>query len=104
MLSSVYDPLGFAASLLTPEELLIQKLCRGNLGRDEAIPENMQIPWRKWGKKLQQLDHISLDLCFKPVNFGTIVESTLHHFSHASEYGHGQVSYLQLVDNMGRIY
>ena len=40
----------------------------------------------------------------KPVNFGAVVESTLHHFSHASEYGCGQISYLQLVDNAGRIH
>ena len=45
----------------------------------------------------------SLDRCFKPINFGTFFESTLHHFSNASEYGYGQVLYLQLVGNTGRI-
>ena len=50
------------------------------------------------------MDQISLDRCFKPVNFGTVVESTLHHFLDASEYGYGQVSYLRLVDNIGRIH
>ena len=104
LLSSVYDPLGFAAPFFIPGKLLIQQLCKGNLGWDEAIPENMQIQWGKWEKKLQLLDQISLDRCFKPINFGTVVESTLHHFSDASEYGYGQVSYLRLVDNTGRIH
>ena len=104
LLSSVYDPLGFAALFLIPGKLLIQKLCKGNLGWDEATPENMQIQWGKWETKLQLLDQISLDRCFKPINFGTVDESTLHHFSDASEYGYGQVSYLRLVDNIGRIH
>ena len=104
MLSSVYDPLGFAAPFLILEKLLIQQLCKGNLSWDEAIPEDMQIQWGKWEKKLQQLDQISLDRCFKPINFGTVVENTLHHFSDASEYGYGQVSYLRLVGNTGRIH
>ena len=64
----------------------------------------MQIQWRKWEKKLQQLDQISLEQCFKPVNFGTVVESTLHHFSDASDYGYWEVSYLRLVDITGRIH
>ena len=68
------------------------------------MPEDMQIQWRKWEKKLQQLDQISLEQCFKPVNFGTVIESTLHHLLDASEYGYGQVSYLPLVDSMGRIH
>ena len=104
LLSSVYDPLGFAASFPIPWKLLIQQLYRGNLGWDEAITEDMQIQCRKWGKKLQQLNQVWLERCFKSVNFGTVVESTLHHFSDASEYGYGQVSYLQLVDNMGKIH
>ena len=104
MLSSVYDPLGFAAPFHIPEKLLIQQLCKGNLCWDEVIPEYMQIQWDKWEKKLQQMDQISLDRCFKPVNFGGVVESTLHHFLDASEYGYGQVSYLRLVDNTGRIH
>ena len=75
MLSSVCDSLGFAAPFLIPGKLLIQQLCRRNLGWDEAIPEDLQIQWRKWENKLQQLDQISLEQCFKPVNFGTVVEA-----------------------------
>ena len=54
LFSSVYDPFEFAAPFLSPEKLLIQQLCRRNIGCDEAIPEDMQIQWRKWEKKLQQ--------------------------------------------------
>ena len=32
LLSSVHDPLGFAAPFLIPGKLLVQQLCRGNLG------------------------------------------------------------------------
>ena len=94
LLSSVYDPFGFAFPLLIPGKLFIQQRCRGNLGWDESIPKDMQIQWRKWEKKLQQLGQMSLEQCCKPVNFGTVVEGTLHPFSDTSEYGYGQVSYL----------
>ena len=102
--SSVYDPLGFAAPFPIRGKLLIQPLCRGNLGWDEAIPEDMQIQCRKWKEKLQQLSQTWLGRYFKPASFSTVVESTLHHFSDALEYGYGQVSYRQLVDNMGKIH
>ena len=89
---------------MIPFCLLLHFLFQGNLGWNEAIPEDMQIQWRKWEKKLQQLNQISLEQCFKPGNFGTAVESTLHHFLDTSECGYGQVSYLRLVDNTGRIH
>ena len=56
LLSSVYDLLGFAAQFPIPGNILTQQLYRGNLGWDEAIPEDMQIQCRKWEKKLQQLN------------------------------------------------
>ena len=97
-------PLGLLLQFLFLEKLLIQQLCRGNLSWDGSTPKDIQIQWRKWEKKLQQLDQISLERCCKPVNFGTVVEGTLHNFSDASEYGHEQVSFLRLVDNTDRIH
>ena len=104
LLSSVYDPLGSATPFLIPGKLLIQQLCKGYLGWNEPIREDMKIQWGKWENKLQQSNQISLDQCFKPFNFGAVVQSTLYNFSDASEFGYRQVSYLRLVDDMGRIH
>ena len=36
--------------------------------------------------------------------FGKIVETSLNHFSDASEKGYGQCSYIQLVNDEGKIH
>ena len=77
VISSVYDPLGFATPFLVQRKLLIQQLCKENL-----------------------ID----DRCFKRANFGKIVDCSLHHFADACEYAYGQVSYLRSVDETGRIH
>ena len=66
-------------------------------------PFGFAAPFLTPGKLLIQ-QHFKLEQCFKPVNFETVVDSTLHDFSDASKYGYGQVSYLQLVDSMGIIH
>ena len=42
VISSLYDPLGFTTPFLLQGKLLIQQLCKENLGRDETIPDSGQ--------------------------------------------------------------
>ena len=79
-------------------------MCRENLGWDEVIAEKIQIQWTKGEKKLQQLEKIAAERFYKPTIFKTLVECSLHHFFDAYGYGYGQVSYLRLVNNNGRIH
>ena len=101
---SIYEPLGLAAPFLFHGKLLNQELCRTNLGWNEAIPEKIQIQWTKWGKNLKQLEKIAVERSYKPTNCGTLLECSLPNFADACEYGYGQVSYLRLVDNNGRVH
>ena len=41
--SAVFDPLGFAAPVILKAELILQELCRLELGWDEPIPEQIAI-------------------------------------------------------------
>ena len=50
------------------------------------------------GMKTEGVEGFSVDKCFKPANFGKIVQCSLQHFADASEYAYGQASYLRLVD------
>ena len=53
---------------------------------------------------MKQLENIKMDRCFKPLNFGKLMDCSLHHSSDASKDGYGQVSYLRLVDVDGNIH
>ena len=50
------------------------------------------------------MEDIKVERCFKSKKLGKIREHSFHHFLDASEYGYGQCSYLQLVDENDQIY
>ena len=104
MLSSIYDPLGLVSPFLLKGRKIIQELCKGNFQWDDDIPEDIKIKWLKWKRQLASLEDIKLSRCYKPENFGKIVDYSLHHFSDASEVGYGQASYLRMVNSNGDIH
>ena len=104
VISSVYNPLGFASHFLLRGKLLIQELCKENLGWDENIPGNIQRQWTKWERQLKELERLSVHRCFKPATLGKIIDCSVHHFADACEYAYGQPSYLCIVDETTRIH
>ena len=66
IISSVYDPLGLAASFLLQGRLINHELHKENLYWDEVIPVKIQLQWTKWEKKLKQLEKIAVERCYKP--------------------------------------
>ena len=104
MLSSIYDPLGLGAPFLLKERLIIQQLCRDRLSWDEPIDEKSSYEWLKWKNTLVTMQNINVPRCYKPTDFGQIVEYTLHQFSDASETGYGQASYLRMINENGDVH
>ena len=104
VVSSMYDPLGFVAPVILPAKSLLQSLCKWKYGWDEEILEEDSAVWHGWLKELVSLRAVSGPRCFKPPEFGAVVNVQLHHFSDASEYGYGAASYLRIVDNNGAIH
>ena len=43
--SAVFDPLGFAAPAILKAKLILQELCRLELGWDKPIPKQLAIRW-----------------------------------------------------------
>ncbi|KAK0154145.1 hypothetical protein N1851_003769 [Merluccius polli] len=80
-------------------KMLLQELCRKNLGWDEAIPHVLSKQWADWLEDLQKVAEFKIDRCIKPKDFSNPVTAQLHHFSDASEVGYGTVSYLRLEKN-----
>ena len=98
MLSSIYDPLGLGTPFLLKGRLIIQQLCRVRLEWNEPIDERSSYVWLKWKNTLVVMENISIPRCYKPTDFGQIVEYTLHQFSDASDTGYGQTSYLRMIN------
>ena len=77
---------------------ILQELCRHEVGWDDPIPDDIKVKWEKWRADLLQVQRLTIFRCYKPENFGRVVNAQLHHFSDASVKGYGQCSYLRLVD------
>ena len=103
--SSIYDPLGFAAPFTLPAKKLLQDLCREeNLGWDDEAPETYLTRWAKWRSELPLLEQLCVDRCLKPPQLGQIKSRQIHVFSDASSTGYGAVAYLRLLDDRDHIH
>ena len=104
LVSSVYDPLGFASPFVLPAKVILQDLCCRGLKWDEVVPDEHLNNWQQWLLDLPQLEEFSVNRCFKPSGFGDASSCELHHFSDASQVGYGAVTYLRLVKESGQIH
>jgi len=100
----MYDPLGFAAPFTLPAKALLQDLCRQNLGWDDPIPAEYLARWRKWLDELPKLEHLKVNRCFKPNDFGKVSSGQLHHFADASQHAYGAVTYLCVTNPEGDVH
>ena len=104
IVSSIYDPLGFAAPFILLAKATLQDLCRQKLCWDDIIPEDSLRQWREWLVDLPKLQGFSINRCVKPKEFGSVTNTQLHHFSDASQYGYGAVSYLRVTNQNAEVY
>ena len=103
VISSIYDPLGFAAPFTLPAKKILQDLCREDIGWDDTIPDQYQTRWAKWLSELPLLEQFKANRCVKPPEFGTVTSQQVHLFSDASSMGYGTVAYLRLCDDSNRV-
>lgn len=99
VISSVYDPLGFAAPFTLPAKKILQDLCHKGVGWDDTIPDQYQVRWAKWRGELPLLEQFKVNRCVKPAEFGTVVSQQIHLFSDARSVGYGSVAYSRLHDD-----
>ncbi|XP_076853974.1 uncharacterized protein LOC143509288 [Brachyhypopomus gauderio] len=103
VVSSVFDPLGFLAPLTLPVKRMLQEMCRLNIGWDVHIPQVFSKQWSNWLKNLHYVAEFKVNRCMKPNNFGEPTFMQLHHFSDASEYGYGTVTYLRMENKENQV-
>ncbi|XP_062566787.1 uncharacterized protein LOC134229094 [Saccostrea cucullata] len=100
MVSGVFDPLGFLAPLLLKAKIILQELCKLQLGWDDKIPDDTATQWNNWYQDLEKLRDFKVNRCLKPYGFHPLMVQ-LHHFADASETGYGTVSYLCMENASG---
>jgi len=104
IVSSIYNPLGFAAPFTLAVKKLLQDLCKDKLGWDDELPDSYLNQWEKWQNELPLLERILVPRCVKPIDFTEVKSRQLHIFSDASSMGYGSVAYLRLCDENDRIH
>ncbi|CAB4015368.1 Hypothetical predicted protein, partial [Paramuricea clavata] len=104
IISSVYDPLGFVCPFVLLAKIIMQDLCRKNLGWDDPIQYEHLLRWKNWQEEVPKIEQLRVPRCFKPPEFGEIASSQLHHSPDASQRGYGAVSYLRLTNQNAQIH
>ena len=105
VVSSIYDPLGFAAPFTLMAKKLLQDLCKEErLGWDDELPEAYCTRWEKWRNELPLLERMAVPRCVRPTDLGEIKSREIHIFADASTVGYGSVAYQRLCDNEGHIH
>ena len=99
MMSSVYDPLGFACPFILKAKQIVQELARLKLAWDEPITDPTLVnAWQGWVQNLREMERIKVPRCLGPKDVTTKVSGRkrqLHHFADASEVAYGVVTYLR---------
>ena len=101
--SSIYDPLGFAAPFLLRGKRILQLLCKESISWDDTIPDELRMQWEMWRNELPLRETMEVPRCFKLKEMDDLKKVELHHFSDASTEGYDQCSYLRLVDTKNRV-
>ena len=94
-ISSTFDPFGLIAPVVLPAKLILQKTWQRALEWDDSLPDDLLEQWTKWKGDLPLLSQVSVPRCFFRNGCSSDALFQLHHFSDASEYGYGTVSYLR---------
>nr|XP_039257958.1 uncharacterized protein LOC120334515 [Styela clava] len=104
IVASVFAPLGIAAPITLLAKLLLQELCKQNLGWDQEIAVDDAVKWRNWLHQLQSSEQVKIQRCYQPFDFGKVVSYELHHLADGSELAYEAVSYLRIIDKNGQIH
>ena len=104
MVSSIYDPLGFAAPFKLDGRKIFQGFCNEDIQWHSEVSSVVEKDWKNWVTKFKHIEKQHVRRCMKHDNFGNVVNVSLHHISDASELGHEQCSYIRMVYEILRIY
>ncbi|XP_068235760.1 uncharacterized protein [Palaemon carinicauda] len=66
IVSSIYDPIGFAAPFVLLAKQILQDLCKEtNLAWDDEVPDDHQLRFKQWISEVPNLQKITIPRCLK---------------------------------------
>ena len=80
MISSIYDPLGFAAPFVLEGRRILQSLCNQNLPWDMEVNDDVKKEWNKFITRLKHVDELYVRRCIRPDDFWKIIDISMHLF------------------------
>ena len=104
VVSSVFDPLGLAGPFILPARIMLQRLCKQDLGWDQEIGVTEMAVWRQWLLDIVKLEQMSLPRSIRPRDFVDPMTCQMHAFSDASDEGYGIAIYTRLEGSSGRVF
>ncbi|XP_022518476.2 uncharacterized protein LOC111188878 [Astyanax mexicanus] len=102
--ASMYDPMGFMAPFILLGKQILQQMCKGKVGWDDELPENLRPRWESWLRDLPSLAEMQIERCFLPSGFGKVKRQELHTFSDASVSGYGACTYLRTINQSDEVH
>ena len=103
VISSFYDPIGFAAPVVLNAKKILQACWRRKLKWDDPLEQDLLKSWLPWKFLLLLMTQVNIPRCFyRHLDHDDCVVE-LHHFCDASEIGYDTVSYLRIIYNDGTI-
>ena len=75
MVSSIFDPLGFAAPYIIVAKKIMQELTFKKISWDEPLPDKERTEWLEWAAGLTEMERYKISRCMKPNNFGVIARA-----------------------------
>ncbi|XP_072043021.1 uncharacterized protein [Amphiura filiformis] len=104
VLSRVYDPIGITSPYVLKAKQILQASTKDKIGWDQDISKQQEKQWNTWLEDLPKIEKIKIERCYKPKDFGNVIDTQLHHFADASQEGYGTVSYLRYVNENQQIH
>lgn len=94
VVNSLYDPLGFVASVTINGKILLQKMNSEKLDWDEPLPKLYLAAWKDWSESLQDLQNLHVPRTYFSDSFSESSSYYLLLFSDASEKAIASVVYI----------
>ncbi len=102
-ISSIFDLLGIAAPFLLKGRKILQTITGDKASWDDDVSDSHAREWNIWKNDLVSLQQLTFPRCYKPANFGTVEDMSLHVFGDGCNVGYGAACYIRQVDNQDNI-